>query len=275
MNLQFKLESLSQQLQLAQSEVERVNNELSTKSEEYGNYRRTKQAEFVTLQANLSDVTQNYSSSQATLKALQSSYTSQTHQLTQALTKVQDLTGQLAEQEAIYSTEAKSLRRLVEMLEDRERQTKVILDGIEQQFNEEAEKMEARQAALKAETEKEKKGREAAENRIEQLERVLNKMERGELAIPGRGSAVMSTPSRRTSGVVDDGVMGLSPTIAMASKVQKSGKSFTEVYTAYVQLQDDYDKKCVEYARMEEALASTIAQVEERVSRHTFQSTDS
>lgn len=215
--------------------------ELSTKSEEYGNYRRTKQAEFVTLQAKLSDVTQNYSSSQATLKALQSSHSSQTHQLTQALTKVQDLAGQLAEQEAIYSTEAKSLRRLVEMLEDRERQTKVILDGIEQQFNEEAEKMEAREAVLKDETEKAKKGREAAETRIEQLEKVLNKMERGELAIPGRGSAVMSTPSRRASVAVDDGVMGLSPTIAMASKVQKSGKSFTEVYTAYVQLQDDDD----------------------------------
>lgn len=92
--MKSKLESLSQQLQLAQSEAERVKHEQSRKSEEYGHYGRTKQAEFVTLQANLSDVTQNYSSTETTLKALQSSHTSQTHQLTQALTKVQDLTGQ-------------------------------------------------------------------------------------------------------------------------------------------------------------------------------------
>lgn len=93
-----------------------------------------------------------------------------------------------------------------------------------------------------------------------------------ELPISGRGSAVMTTPSRRTSVAVDDGIMGLSPTIAMASTVQKSRKSFTEVHTSYVQPQDDYDKKCMEYARMDEALVSTIASVEERVSGHFLKS---
>ncbi|KAF8827808.1 hypothetical protein HHX47_DHR4000286 [Lentinula edodes] len=261
----FKLDSLTQQLQLAQSEVERVNVELTTKSEEYGNYRRTKQAELVALQASLNDMTQNHSSLQANLKALQTSHASQTHQLTQALTKVQDLNGQIAEQEATYSTETNSLHRLVEVLEAREKQAKDFVENMERDWAELGERADEREANLKADIEKERRAREEAENRIEQLEKVLDKMGRGELPIPGRGAA--GTPSRRTSGVFDevhDGLVGLSPTIAMVSKTQKSGKSFTEVYADYVRLQDLYEKKCIESKNMEAAMEDVLAQLEER-----------
>ncbi|KAJ3867488.1 hypothetical protein EV359DRAFT_34396 [Lentinula novae-zelandiae] len=261
----FKLDSLTQQLHLAQSEVERINVELTTKSEEYGNYRRTKQAELVALQASLNDMTQNHSSSQANLKALQTSHASQTHQLTQALTKVQDLNGQIAEQEATYSTETNSLHRLVEVLEAREKQAKDFVENMERDWAELGERADEREANLKADIEKEKRAREEAENKIEQLEKVLDKMGRGELPIPGRGAA--GTPSRRTSGVFDevhDGLVGLSPTIAMVSKTQKSGKSFTEVYADYVRLQDLYEKKCIESKNMEAAMEDVLAQLEER-----------
>ncbi|KAF9077487.1 hypothetical protein BDP27DRAFT_1397327 [Rhodocollybia butyracea] len=259
----FKLESLTQQLSLAQSEVARVNTELTTKSEEYGVYRRSKQAELVALQASLSDMTQNHSSSQATLRALQSSYSSQTHQLSQALTKVQDLTGQLVEQEATYSNEANSLKRLIEMLEERERQAKNIVDTLEREWDGIGEKADARETILKSQIEQEKKGRDEAEGKVARLEKVLERMERGELPIPSR----VGTPSRRVSGAFDevhDGMMIISPTIAMASKVQKSGKSFTEVYTDYVRLQDDYEKKVLECSRMEEALLDVSNKIQER-----------
>ncbi|KAJ3731245.1 hypothetical protein DFJ43DRAFT_435652 [Lentinula guzmanii] len=261
----FKLESLTQQLSLAQSEVERVNAELTTKSEEYGKYRRAKQAELVAVQASLNDMTQNYSSSQATLKALQASHTSQTHQLTQALTKVQDLNGQLAEQEATYSTETNSLRRLIEVLEAREKQAKDFVENMERDWAGLGERADEREASLRADIEKEKKAREQAEKKTEQLEVVLDKMGRGELPIPGRGA--VGTPSRRTSGVFDevhDGLMGLSPTIAMVSKAQKSGKGFTEVYADYVRLQDEYEKKCAECINMESAMEEILAKIEER-----------
>ncbi|KAJ3826801.1 hypothetical protein EV361DRAFT_893712 [Lentinula raphanica] len=261
----FKLESLTQQLSLAQSEVERVNSELTTKSEEYSNYRRTKQAELVTLQASLSDMTQNYSSSQATLKTLQASYASQTHQLTQALTKVQDLNGQLAEQEATYSTETNSLRRLIEVLEAREKQAKDFVENMERDWAGLGERADEREASFKLAIEKEKKAREEAEKKIEHLEKVLDRMGRGELPLPGRGA--VGTPSRRTSGAFDemhDGLMGLSPTVAMVSKAQKSGKSFTEVYTDYIRLQEAYEKKCIECSNMEVAMDDILVKIEER-----------
>jgi nucleoprotein TPR len=65
-----------------------------------------KQAEMAILQASFDSLTQSSTSSEASLKALHSAHTAQGHQLTQNLSKVQDLTGQLAEQEAAERREA-------------------------------------------------------------------------------------------------------------------------------------------------------------------------
>ncbi|KAK0441608.1 hypothetical protein EV421DRAFT_2082889 [Armillaria borealis] len=257
----FKLESLSQQLELSQSEVERTNSELTSKSEEFTKYRRAKQAEVVTLQANLDAVSQSNESSQSSLKALQSSHTSQTHQLTQALTKVQDLNGQLAEQEATFTQEITSLRRLVTMLEEREKEAKDFVSSIEKEWDAVGEKADRRESALRLEIERERKGREDAEKQVERLEIVIERMSRGELPVPGRAPG---TPVR---GILDeslDGMMGLSPTVAMASKAQKTGKTFTEVYADYVRLQEDYAKKSAEYDHMDRTLTEVLAQIEER-----------
>ncbi|KAJ6452550.1 hypothetical protein C8R47DRAFT_265654 [Mycena vitilis] len=252
----FKLESLTQQLQLSQSEAERANTELTAKSEEYSKQRRAKHAELVTLQANFDALTQTHASTQASLKAIQSTHTAQTHQLTQALARVQDLTGKLAEQEATYSSEASGLRRLVGMMEARETKAKDIVDSIEREWADVGEKAERREAALRDEVERERKAREEAEKRTEQMEEVLERMGRGDLPAPGPRMLLLDSAT--------DGMMGLSPTVAMVSKAQKSGKTFTEVYADYVRLQDEFQKKCTEYDRMDQTLTAVLAQIEER-----------
>lgn len=253
--VQFKLESLTQQLQLSQSEAERTSAELTAKSEEYSKHRRTKHAELVTLQANFDALTQTYASTQATLKALQSTHTAQTHQLTQALARVQDLTGQLADQEATYASEAKNLRRLVDMMEEREIKAKQVVDNIERDWADVGDKADRREAVLRDEVQRERRAREEAESRTERLEEVLERMGRGDLPVPGPRALDLTT----------DGLMGLSPTVAMVSKAQKSGKTFTEVYADYVRLQDEFAKKCAEYERMDQTLSAVLAQLEERV----------
>jgi len=61
-------------------------------------------------------------------------------------------------------------------------------------------------------------------------------------------------------------MIGLSPTVAMASKVQRSGKTFTDVYADYIRLQEEYAKKSAEYDHMDDHMDRTLAQIEERVS---------
>ncbi|KIK98776.1 hypothetical protein PAXRUDRAFT_823499 [Paxillus rubicundulus Ve08.2h10] len=260
----FKLDSLSQQITLAQSETERSTAELTAKSDEYTRYRRTKHAEFVQLQAAHDALTQKHAFVESSLKAMQSAHSTHTHQLTQALSKVQDLQGQLAEQEAVFSTEVSGLKRLVTIMEEREMQAKEIVEGIEREWAGVGDRAEKRESALRAENEKERRAREEVEKKLEQLETVLERMHRGELPVAGRG--LPGTPGR-ASGSQDhiaDAMMGLSPTVAMVSRVQKGGKTFTEVYADYVRLEEDYAKKCAEYDHMDRTLSDVLAQIEER-----------
>ncbi|KAF5314858.1 hypothetical protein D9619_007083 [Psilocybe cf. subviscida] len=261
----FKLDSLSQHLQLAQGEAERAVSDLSTKTEEFTKYRRAKHTEVATLQASFDSLSQAHAAMEASYKALQSSHTSQSHQLTQSLSKVQELTVLLAEQESRYSSEANNLKRLISLMEDRESQAKSVVETFERDFDAIKERADRREAALVEETEKEKRAREVAEKRLEQLEQVLERVGRGEFPTPG-GISAPSTPFRTpgTPGFVNDGMMGLSPTVAMASRTQRSGKTFTEVYADYVRLQEEYAKKCGEYDNMDRTLSSVLAQIEER-----------
>ncbi|KAG9315951.1 hypothetical protein JVU11DRAFT_3605 [Chiua virens] len=262
----FKLETLSQQLSLAQSESERANSELVAKADEYANYRRTKHAEFVQLQSAHDSLAQKHSLSESSLRAVQSAKTASTQQVTQAITKVQDLQGQLAEQEAAFNAEVSGLKRLVTIMEEREKQAKDIVENIEREWANVGERAEQREAALRADTERERRAREDVEKRLEQLETVMERMHRGELPAAGRDSSVPTTPGR-PSGSHDsasDTMLGLSPTVAMVSRVQRGGKTFTEVYADYVRLEEEYAKKCAEYDHMDRTLSDVLAQIEER-----------
>lgn len=152
------------------------------------------------------------------------------------------------------------------MMEEREARQKESVDAIERDWAGVGEKAERREAALKEEIEKEKRWKEEARRKVEQLESVLDRVGRGELPLPGSRGGV--TPSRGggTPDPLSDAMMGLSPTVAMASKAQRAGKTFTEVYADYVRLQDDYAKKSAEYDHMDRTLADVLAQIEERVS---------
>ena len=213
------------------------------------------------LQSSYDSLTQEHTTTKATLQTLQSAHSAQTNQLTQALSKVQALQGQIAEQESKYASEANGLKRLVEMMEEREKQAKEIVQNIEMEWATVGEKAERRENALKLEIERERQGREEAERRIETLETVVHRMGRGDLPLHPNG-----TPLRTPGGVdrTEDGMMGLSPTVALASRSQKSGKTFTQVYEDFVKLQEDFDRKCLEHQQMERTLSQVLAEIEER-----------
>lgn len=182
---------------------------------------------------------------------------------------MQDLSGRIAEQDATYASEVAGLRRLIEMVEAREAQSRAIVENVEQEWATVNERADRREAALLEQVERERLRTEAAEARLEELERVLEKVNRGEFPVPAPGTSLPSTPARGLTDLLAQGIMDLSPTVAMASRAQRSGKTFTEVYADHVRLQDEYAKKCAEYDRMSRTLAQVLAQIEERVCCHT------
>ncbi|TFK24987.1 hypothetical protein FA15DRAFT_384092 [Coprinopsis marcescibilis] len=258
----FKLDSLTQQLKLAQTEAERTNAELSNKTEEYSKYRRAKHAEMLSLQSSHDSLSQEHTATQASLNALKSSHSTQTNQLSQALSKIQALTGQIAEQEARYADEANGLKRLIQTLEDRDRHQREVVEGIQSQWAAVGETSERRENSLKDKLEQEAKRREEAEKRVEQLENVLGKMSRGDLQMPGTPFRTPGTPGGLAMGEFNEAV--LSPTVALASRSQRGGKTFTEVYTEYVGLQEENGQLRSKLADMDRTMTAVVAEIEER-----------
>ncbi|KAI0758624.1 hypothetical protein BC629DRAFT_1444031 [Irpex lacteus] len=258
MTSSFKVESLSQQLNLAQTEAQQASSELAAKTDEFANYRRAKHAELTKLQADHDSLDQRFSALESSHKALETSYNSQSHQLTQALTRIQDLTGQLAEQKATYSSEAAGLKRLVEMMEDHEAQAKAIVENIEKEWADVGERAERREAALKDEIETQRaRGEEA---------------EKGEFPIPVSSSASMpSTPARGfgtpsvngTPDFLTQGMLGLSPTVTMASRAQRGGSRRFWLKSRNATQPPILTQQCQEYERMQSEatlLANQLAQ---------------
>lgn len=155
------------------------------------------------------------------------------------------------------------LRRLVHVMEEREKEAQGLVERIERDWQEVGEKADRREAAFRDEIERERRAREEAEKKFDHLQTVMEKMQRGDLPLLGRSGTPIQISS---SDEVVDGMMGLSPTVAMASRAQKTGKTFTEVYADYVRLQEQFAKKSAEYDHMDRTLASVLGQIEERVS---------
>lgn len=258
---QFKLETLTHQLQLAREENERTGTELTKKTEEFSTYRRDKHTETVQLQSELDALRQTHNQTVTSLRALQQSYNNQTSQLSQALQKVHDLNNRLADQEAKYASEAANLKRLVSMMEEREEQSKQFVARIEKEWETLQEKASSAERKLEESLAEEQQRTADIEKELDDLKLVLERVNRGELPLPSSSSGDMS-PSASGS---TDGLLNLSPNLAMISKMQKSGKSFTQVYADYVRMQSELTTKTLEIDRLDRTLTEVLAELEERV----------
>lgn len=266
---------MNQQLDLARTEADRASADLAAKTEEYAQHRRQRHAEISALQAQYDNATAELTSTTSSLTALQTAHNTLSHQHSQALARVQALSGQLAEQDATYAAEAAGLKRLVRMLEEREESAKAVMERVEQDWDTIGSRTEAREAALQEEINELRDRAEKAEREAQHLDGLLRRFESGEVELPnGHGTPIgnksmgmFSLPGTPARGdALGQSMFALSPTVALAGKSQKSGKTFTEVYSDYVRLQEAMATKTVEYEHMEVTLANVLAQIEERVS---------
>ncbi|KAH8105802.1 hypothetical protein DFH11DRAFT_1833053 [Phellopilus nigrolimitatus] len=61
-----------------------------------------------------------------------------------------------------------------------------------------------------------------------------------------------------------DGLYGVSPGLAMLNRMQKSGKTFAEVYADYVRVQSELSIKTSGLERMDQALTEVLSELEEK-----------
>ncbi|KAG8871481.1 hypothetical protein FRB98_000746 [Tulasnella sp. 332] len=263
----FKLETLEQELTLLRNENERHVHEYNTKSQEAADYRRSTHKENVALQMELDSIKQPYQAAKSQLESLRQAHTGQTHQYTQALQKINQLKDDNAEQETKFREEQNKQARLINLLESRNDEAKRRVEEVENEWEKMVASADDREAQLKERLHSERMKSDALEQRVDDMRAVIDKLGSGELPVlsdgeRGGSASVPGTPRQMSLSL--NGPAMFSPTANLASKFQKTGRTFTEVYADYVRMQAELASEKQESSRLSECLAQILADIEER-----------
>lgn len=240
-------------------------------TDEHSTFRRNKHAEVVQLQTELDSLKQTQATTQTALDTLRQSHTQQSQAHVEALQKINNLKVDLADQESKFRSELATQKRLVTLLESRNEEASQRVQEVDAEWEKMVKTADEREAELLEKLERERQKVDALEGRVDELRTVIDRMGSGELPLPSESEragyvSVPGTPAAQMLGSSVNGTMILSPTANLATKFQKTGMSFTEVYAQYVRQSAELAAEKQENARLSECLAQILADIEERVS---------
>ncbi|KAF8318500.1 hypothetical protein DL93DRAFT_2054404 [Clavulina sp. PMI_390] len=255
----FRLQSAEQELELVRAENTRISEELTLLQGSSSNDRRTKHAEVVRLQAQLDSVAQEKTAAESRLEAQRKATQSQGAQLEEALAKISNLQTELAQQAAAFRSESETHQRLNDLMERRNDESRRRLEEIEQEWDGVLTKAAETEAQLKEDLAKERQRADDLDSRLEELRMVTDVVRGSDMNGGGRAS----TPGPGTPGTPGSSFF-LSPAANLAIKLQKNGRSYTEIYADYVRTSEDLAAQKEETRRLETALAQILTDIEER-----------
>ncbi|CAE6443155.1 unnamed protein product [Rhizoctonia solani] len=276
----FKLETTTQELEILRTDHARLATSLSQKSEQLATLRRETASQITTLQSEVSASQSTTNSLSATLASVRSAHETLQREHTSVLERFAQVQGDAGAERAQAKAQADARERLITLLEERNQEAVKRVREVEGEYEAVLERAERREHKLEAE-------RDKAQARAEELEGVVRGFMAGEFA-PGAdismsigntsiGPGIPGTPRAGTPGGMIPSTprnLGtpnpfatpslLSPTAQLASRSQKGGKSYTEVYADYVRMSDELSKQKLETRRLEECLAGILRDIEER-----------
>ncbi|CAE6518386.1 unnamed protein product [Rhizoctonia solani] len=276
----FKLETTTQELEILRTDHARLASSLSQKSEQLAALRRETASQITTLQSEVSAAQSTTNSLNNTLASIRSAHETLQSEHTTALEKLAQVQGDAGAERAQAKAQADARERLIALLEERNEEAVKRVREVEGEYEAVLERAERREHKLEAE-------RDKAQARVEELEGVVRGFVAGEFAAGADismsvgntsiGPGIPGTPRAGTpSGVIPSTPRNLgtpnpfatpsllSPTAQLASRTQKGGKSYTEVYADYVRMSDELSKQKLETRRLEECLAGILRDIEER-----------
>ncbi|PWN53009.1 hypothetical protein IE53DRAFT_226421 [Violaceomyces palustris] len=290
----FKVQGLEQELELTRKDASWAHAELSKASEAAAVFRSAKRAETVSLQAEVETFRQEAASAKSKLGSLQKAFDETTARLNQSTSKVAELQTRLATQEDSFRSEVGTQSRLVQLLKKRAQDAQSRVDELESQWEAVLEQCRVREEAARAETEDERSMREELERQKEELAEALDRLAEG----VGIGSNAFGLSDDRSGYVDDDDLeldrdeqevrsrsstprrshsatgrngprlsslgLGMSPTAAFASRIQKSGKTFSQVYTELARTQEELRRERLETSRLGGVLAQVMDELQDR-----------
>lgn len=169
------------------------------------------------------------------------------------------MTTQLADSEASFRAEISTSQRLTDLLEKREEDTKKRLEQVEREWEAAKADIEAAKSEYEQEIAAERQRGDALEARVQEMRDFADNL------AAGGGANVSGILSIAESEDVFGGTPRSPSAATLAMKLQKSGgKSYTEIYTSYVKMQEELTLERAESKRLGECLNAILAEIQER-----------
>ncbi|CCA67827.1 hypothetical protein PIIN_01651 [Serendipita indica DSM 11827] len=235
----FKISTLEQQINLLQESNDSLNNELSNQLSRYTELRRAQR-----------------------LRAIQSTNHEMERKLNEALEKNRDLQSEEAANKRAFQEEMQACKDLLEKYERIADDAKTRIAEIEREEEIIRRELTKREETLLAQADRERERADSAERKVEELEEVLQRAQAGEFSMAETSFNRAMTPGSPAPGGVSS--LMLSPTASIVSKLQRGGRSITEVYADYVRLQKELQQEKQEKQRLETTLNDIFNEIQDR-----------
>ncbi|KAF8340345.1 uncharacterized protein EI90DRAFT_3035253 [Cantharellus anzutake] len=256
----FHSYTLEQEANLLREENQRHMVEFNALQESSTTERRSKHAEIVKLQSEVDTLTQENASIESRFSTLQKAHRAQETQLMESLSKGRALQAELSQQTAQFRAESGTRERLVELMDRRNDESRRRVEEIEREWDAVLAKASATEDSLREELMKERQRNEELEARLQELRIAGERIGPADgMSTPVGGRLITSTPGSSSSPF-----LSLSPTASLATRLQKSGRSYTEVYADYIKMGEELTRQKEETRRLETALAQILSDIEER-----------
>jgi nucleoprotein TPR len=271
----FKIQSLEQELTLKTNDAKWAHQELTKSTEELTQHRVRSNGEISSLTLQLQQKTQALEASETKITSLQSAYDSTLARLDEATREKSELRQRLVEQEGAFKSEMGTQQRLSALMEQQKDNAERRLADIEEQWEQVLAQHADREQALRQDIANQQEERDEIIREKEEIQQALDRLAES-VGIDTNGYQIGATNGDETASVVStstpkrpafhlpDNSAVMSPTAALAAKVQKSGKSFTQIYADLARSEEELRREKTENRRLVGVLEQVMADLHDR-----------
>ncbi|RXN06352.1 nucleo TPR-like isoform X1 [Labeo rohita] len=258
-SIKYKEKRMEQEKDLLQGQVTWLNTELKTKSEELLSLSRQKGNEILELQCNLNNKEDEIARLQDQVTSLKASNENLQRQAEEMITKMREAKEQQASLEEKFGNELNANIKLSNLYKgaaaDAEAKSEELSRAVDElhrllkEAGEAHKALEVRMAELESCKDKE----------IAELKEKISSQEK-EL---DNANELLSDKHRGTTSILtEEQVTTMSPTAAAVAKIIKPGMKLTEIYTAYVETQEQLQREKLENKRLHKYLDDIVQEME-------------
>ncbi|WAR55491.1 hypothetical protein PtB15_6B232 [Puccinia triticina] len=275
--LRLQSQALQSEATLAGSDRDFYSKELERTREEWQSFRIESHQQTANLQNELDKLTYAHQSTTTNLTTLRSQHTELQKLYGDATERIKQLTNQSIESEAAFQKEIEAQKRVTMLMDKRDKQREERMESLEREFNERRAELDQQERTINEALENERAHVAELEQKLVDTTNALSRLCASEiddsdqpqdlLDIAANTPLAHRTPGTPLSRKQQNGVFfsnGISPAAAMASKLQKSGKSLTQVYTEKIVLEEELKKVQLENVRLSETMSQILGEIQDR-----------